>query len=131
MRRLFTSISSALLLLCALCIGCVHAPAVTQPPAVIAPGYLNQTDQQMGEALAAARAFYVHVQKDIAAGTYTPSATEKTALNVFGVAINTAEAAYIAYHASPNVVTEDTASQAVQAVQVQQTALNPEVPGVD
>jgi len=111
-------------------IGCTNPPTTTPPPAAVAPGYLNATDQQIGEALSAARAFYVSMQTAIQKGTYTPSVTEKTALNAFATAINTAEAAYIAYHANPNVVTEDAASNAVQAVQQQQTALQPTIPGV-
>lgn len=118
------------LLLGMLTAGCTNPATTTPPPAAVAPGYLNPTDQQMGEALSAARAFYTTIQTDITAGKYTPSATEKTALNAFAVAINTAEAAYIAYHASPSVVTEDAASRAVQAVQQQQTALEPTIPGV-
>jgi len=111
-------------------IGCTNPATTTPPPAAVAPGYLNATDQQIGEALSAARAFYVSIQTDIRKGTYTPSATEKTALNNFAAAINTAEAAYIAYHANPNVVTEDAASRATQAVQQQQTALQPSISGV-
>jgi len=111
--------------------GCTNPPAITPPPVALAPGYLNAADQQIGEALSGARAFYTHIQADIQKGTYTPTAAEKTALNNFATTLNTAQAAYIAYHANPNVVTEDAASNAVQAVQQQQTALQPSIPGVN
>jgi len=121
---------AALLLLVVGMIGCTNPATTTPPPAAVAPGYLNAVDQQIGEALSAARAFYVSLQASIQKGTYTPSAAEKTALNNFATTINTAEAAYIAYHANPNVVTEDAASRATQTVQQQQTALQPSIPGV-
>jgi hypothetical protein len=121
----------SLILAAILLTGCTNPPATTPPPAAIAPGYLNQTDQQMGEALAAARAFYTQIQTDIAKGTYTPSASEKTVLNAFATSLNIANAAYLAYHANPNPVTESTASQDVQKVTQQQTALQPTIPGVN
>jgi len=111
--------------------GCTNAPTTTPPPAALAPGYLNATDQQMGEALAAAHAFYVRIQTDVAAGKYVPSPTEKTALNNFAIALNTAQTLYLNYHASPSVVSEDAASRAVQNVQQQQSALTPTIPGVN
>lgn len=106
--------------------GC-GTPNTTPPPAALAPGYLSQTDQQMGEALAAAHAFYVQIQSDITAGKYTPSATEKTALNAFAASINAAQAAYLAYHASPTAANQTAASNAVQQVETQQATLQPEV----
>ena len=54
-------------------IGCTNPANTTPPPASLAPGYLNSTDQQMGEILAGAHAFYVQIQGDIAAGKHTPS----------------------------------------------------------
>jgi hypothetical protein len=118
------------LLLGMLTAGCTNPANTTPPPQALAPGYLNATDQQMGEALAAAHAFYVRIQTDVAAGKYTPSPVEKTALNNFAIALNTAQSLYLNYHASPSVVSEDAASHAVQNVQQQQAALQPTIPGV-
>jgi hypothetical protein len=115
--------SLPLLLCLALPIGCTTAPNTSQPPAAIAPGYLNATDQQLGEILSGARAFYVSIQQQSAAGKITLTPTEKTAFNAFATALNTAEAAYLSYHASPSVVTEDAASRAVQQAQTQQALL--------
>lgn len=128
MRRIAVFLGSLCIVL--LSIGCAHTPNTTQPPAAIAPGYLNQTDEDMGITLSGVRAFYSHLQQDIAKGTYTPSDAEKTALKSLYTAINTAEALYIAYHASPSIVTEDAANRAVQAAKQQQTALEPTIPGV-
>ena len=102
---------------------CTNPANTSQPPAAIAPGYLNIDDQHMGEILFGARAFYVSVQQQSAMGKVILTPTEKTTFNAFATALNTAEAAYLSYHASPSVVTEDAASRAVQQAQTQQALL--------
>lgn len=105
-------------------VGCVK-PNTTTPPAALAPGYTSPADQSMGEILAAAHGFYTKIQADVAAGTYTPSATEKTALNNFSQALNSAQVAYLAFH---NGVGGQAAAQtAVNQVQAQQTALQAQI----
>jgi hypothetical protein len=101
-------------------IGCVKATSTT-PAAALAPGYLNQADQVMGQSLVGAHAFYMTIQRDVASGKYTPSPTEKTTLNNFATALNTAQVIYVGYHAGVN--TESQAQAAVNAVTSQQTAV--------
>ena len=100
--------------------GCPSA-STTNPPAALAPGYLNAADQQMGEILAGARQFYVTIQQDSAAGKVTLSATEKLAFNDFGASINLAETIYLAYH--NGTATQATAQASVNVVQQKQSAL--------
>lgn len=95
----------------------------TTPPT--APGYLNQADQQMGTVLAAAHAFYQQIYTNIQQGTYTPSPTEKTALNQFGNTLNVAQGAYLAYHNGTG--SEVAAQTAVSQVQAQQAALQNQI----
>lgn len=128
MKRLAVLIASVLII--PLSFGCHTTPNTSQPPAALAPGYNNPTDKQIGEALASARAFYTRIQQDVAKGTYTPSDTEKAALNSFGITLNTANAAYLTYHANPTAANEATALKDSQQVQAQQTALQPTIPGV-
>lgn len=96
-----------------------------QPAQTLAPGYVNAADQSMGEILAAAHGFYTKIQADVAAGTYTPSATEKTALNNFSQALNSAQVAYLAFH--NGVGSQAAAQTAVNQVQAQQTALQAQI----
>ncbi len=86
-----------------------------------APGYANQADQQMGSILAGARAFYMSIQQQSAAGTMTLSATEKQAFNAFGLSLNAADTVYLAYHNGQ--ATQAQAQAAVTQVQSQQAAL--------
>ncbi len=111
----------AILALCLPLMLTACTPSTTQPP--LAPGYQNSADQQMGEILAGARAFYVSVQQQSAAGTMTLTPTEKTAFNTFGVSLNAAETVYLAYHSNPTPATQAAAQKAVDNVQAQQTAL--------
>ena len=74
-----------------------------------------------GEILSGARAFYISIQQQSAAGTLTLDATTKTAFNDFGVALNSAEAVYLAYH--NGTATQAAAQTAVNTVQSQQAAL--------
>ncbi len=99
----------------------------TANPATLAPGYLNSADESMGVALVGAHAFYATIQQDVAAGKYTPSATEKTALNNFATALNAAQILYIAYH--NGMATQAQTQAAVDAVTKQQAALQATVTG--
>lgn len=109
----------SLLLVAALAIsGCKPATGPTPP---LAPGYSNQADQTMGQTLAAAHAFYSQIQRDTAAGTFFPSPAEKTALNDFGVAINVAQTAYVAFHNGQG--TQAAAQTAIDQVVVKQTTV--------
>lgn len=101
-------------------LGCTPATTTTSPAAV-APGYLNAADQQMGQILAGARAFYTTIQQDSSAGKVTLSAIEKTAFNDFGVSLNTAETVYLAYHSG--TATQASAQAAVNTIQQKQSAL--------
>ncbi len=100
--------------------GCPSASTAT-PPAAVAPGYVNQADQQMGQILAGARSFYVTIQQDSLAGKVTLSPTEKQAFNDFGTSLNLAESVYLAFHAGTQ--TQAAAQNAVNTVQVKQAAL--------
>lgn len=99
-------------------IGCTPK---TTTPAQLAPGYNNQADQQMGEILSGAHAFYSRVQQDSASGAMVLTATEKQAFNAFGATLNGAQAVYLAYH--NGTATQAQAQAAVSQVQTQQAAL--------
>lgn len=102
--------------------GCPSSTATTPAtPAVLAPGYINSADQQMGELLAGARSFYTTIQQESLAGTLTLTATEKTAFNALGVSINAASTVYVAYH--QGTATEAQASAAIAMVKTKQAAL--------
>ena len=72
-------------------IGC--APTVNPPTAPqLGAGYNNQADQDMGTILSGARAFYVSIQQQSAAGNARPSARQsRQPFNDFGVSLNAAE----------------------------------------
>lgn len=93
----------------------------TTSTAPLAPGFNNATDQTIGEVLASAHAAYTRLQQDVVAGKWTPSATEKTALNSFALALNTADSTYLAYHNGTATLAQ--AQAAAQTVTDQQTAL--------
>jgi hypothetical protein len=119
MKRFAVSLSSGLLLLCML--GGCHTATITPPTTALAPGYLNAADQQMGEILSGARAFYTSIQTQSATGKITLTPAVKTSFNAFGVALNSAEAVYLAYH--NGTATQAAAQTAVNTVQSQQAAL--------
>jgi hypothetical protein len=100
--------------------GCKTATSTT-PPAALAPGFSSQADQTMDQVLVGAHAFYATIQADVASGKYTPSVTEKTALDSFALALNTAQTVYISFH--QGAATQAQAQAAVNAVSTQQTAL--------
>lgn len=100
--------------------GC-HAANSNTPPAALAPGFSSQADQTMDQVLVGAKKFYTDIQAQVVAGTYTPSATEKTSLNTFASALNTAQVVYIAFHGG--TATQAQAQAAVDSVTTQQTSL--------
>lgn len=100
-------------------IGCAQPKNVT--PVTVAPGYLNAADQQMGEILSGAHAFYQSIQQQTQAGTLTLGPTIKQDFNAFGVSLNAAQSVYLAYHAGS--ATQAQAQAAVTEVQTQQAAL--------
>src|ERR1017187_400972 len=79
-------------------------PASTSPTP-LAPGYINTADQQMGQILSGAHAFYQKIQQQSASGQMVLTSAQKQAFNDFGVGINAAQTIYLSYHAG-------TASQA-------------------
>src|SRR6202044_3829469 len=95
MKKITTVICLAVAL--AFPVGCKTATSTT-PPAALAPGFSSQADQTMDQVLVGAHSFYNSLQSQVGAGTYVPSPSELTALNNFGVALNAAEAIYIAFH---------------------------------
>lgn len=101
--------------------------STTPTTQTLAPGYTTQADQTMGETLAGAHSFYTTIQQDVASGKYTPSATEKTALNNFATSLNVAQTIYISYHAGQATLAQ--AQAAVNTVQTQQTTLQATITG--
>ena len=99
--------------------------ATTNPPT--APGYLNATDQTLGETLAAAHAFYQTLQQDAAAGKWTPSAAEKTSLNALASSLNVAQPLYLAYHSGSSTVTAAQVQTAVADVVSKQSAVQAQI----
>lgn len=124
MKKLFAALMISAVLMGPM--GCVKATSTT-PAAALAPGYQNQADQTMGQALVAAHAFYVTIQQDVASGKYTPSPAEKTTLNNFATVLNSAQIVYISYHAG--TATQAQAQASVNAVQAQQTAVQATLSG--
>jgi hypothetical protein len=124
------------LLLCLLIpLGCATATAPTPP---LAPGYLNLSDQQIGQILSGARTFYNTVQcetqtlnwsqaaqKCVADPTITKpmvlSVAEKAAFKDFMASLNAAETIHLAYHAG--TATLMAAQTATNTVQQKQSAL--------
>ena len=112
----------AMLAFLALAVGWMTAcTPTTTTPAQLAPGYQNSADQQMGEILSGAHAFYQSIQQQSQAGTLTLDPTTKSAFNQFGTALNAAQTVYLAYHAG--TATQAQAQTAVNQVQSQQAAL--------
>ena len=111
-----------LLILLALCLPLTACTPSTTPPAqALAPGYQNAADQQMGEILAGAHSFYDSIQQQSASGQLTLTTEQKTAFNAFGLALNSAQSVYLAYHGGQ--ATQAQAQTAVNSVQQQQAAL--------
>jgi len=105
-----------------LCFGIVACNTANPPnPVTLAPGYNNAADQQMGEVLSGARAFYSSIQQQSVAGTLVLTPTVKQSFNDFGVTLNAAESIYLSYHAGN--ATQAQAQTLVNTVQQQQAAL--------
>jgi hypothetical protein len=101
-------------------IGC--KPSANPPTAPqLAPGYNNAADQQMGEILSGAHAFYTSIQQQAQAGTLTLQPSVKAAFNAFGVSLNAAQTVYLSYH--QGTATQSQAQTAVDKVQSEQAAL--------
>jgi hypothetical protein len=109
-------------------LGCPAANTTT-PATALAPGFSSQADQTMDQVLVGAHTFYTTVQQDIASGKYTPSASEKVALNTFATALNTAQTIYINFH--NGTATQAQAQTAVNNLQTQQTALQSTITAVN
>ena len=121
--------------------GCATATAPTPPTA---PGYANQTDQQMGATLRAADGYYKTVQCETQGKNWkfgvgcvsdpnitSPmvlSVAEQTAMNDLMTALNLANAAYTGYHAGTQ--TEAAAQAAINTASVKQSAAQALIPGV-
>ena len=118
MKKLFAALALSAALMGPM--GCVKATSTT-PAAALAPGYQNTADQQMGEILAGAHAFYNSIAQQSAAGTLTLTPAVKLAFNSFGVTLNAAQTGYLSYHAG--AATQAQAQAQVNAVQQQQAAL--------
>jgi hypothetical protein len=113
-KKFFCLIAIALCLPLAAC----KTAQTTQP---LAPGYTSQADETIGRSLAAARGYYVQIQSDIQSGKYKPGATELAAYNSFGLTLNTAEVAYLAFHNGTGTLLA--AQSAANQVATQQAAL--------
>jgi hypothetical protein len=100
-------------------VGCKTSNPTT--PAQLAPGYNNAADQQMGEILAGAHAFYTSIQQQVEANQMGMTPELKAQFNTFGVNLNAAQNVYLAYHAG--TATQAQAQTAVNTVQSQQAAL--------
>lgn len=95
--------------------GCKSA-SFTLPPTALAPGYSSAADQQMGQAMAALRAGDYAATTSYLSLTPSQQAAEKSALNNFTTAVNTADTLYLAYHAGVTVANPNPPSTAqVQA----------------
>ena len=86
-----------LLCLCLPLAGCPTA-STTTPPAALAPGYTSQFDEKAGQALAAAHAMVSKAVADYLSLSVAQQAADKPILNSFVVAVNTADAVYLAFH---------------------------------
>ena len=107
-------------------VGCVKTNTAT-PTQALAPGYVNQADQVMGQTLVAAHSFYATIQADVASGKYKPGPVEKTTLNNFATTLNAAQIVYISYHAGQ--ATQAQAQAQVNAVSAAQTAVQSSLQG--
>ncbi len=82
----------------ALCLGLSGCPNASAPTPPTAPGYQSATDQQFGQALAAARALANQAVIDYGKLTAAQQAPIKNALNAYVAAVNAADATYQAFH---------------------------------
>lgn len=109
-------------ILLALALPLAGCPVVTAPTPPLAPGYSSQTDQSLGEALAALNAFVAH-ERTVNYPNLIPAmqAAEKPYLNGLIAATNAASAAYTAFHAGTGTL--DAAQTAMSNAQTAQSNL--------
>lgn len=108
-----------LCLMCCVLTGCT--PNTAAPSAATAPGYTSQSDQQIGEALAAVNAFVNQEKVNYQAMTSVQQGKEKAALNALIASVNAANSAYTGYHAGTGTL--DQAQSALTGAQNAQAAL--------
>lgn len=108
------------LLSLALLTGCKTATSTTAPQA-LAPGYSSSTDQTLGETLAALNGFATQESANYQTASADIKAAEKAPLNAFILAVNLANASYVAYHSGTQ--TQAQAQAAVTNAQSAQTTL--------
>ncbi len=99
-------------------LGCHPATSSTTPPAALAPGALNQFDQQTYQALTTAHAFALSA----ASNDQTLTRAQKQALNQFISALNAADMLYAAYHAG--TATQEAMQAAQTSVTTQETSFS-------
>ncbi len=119
MKRIL--ISTALALGLCMSVGCKTVTAPTAPQ-TLAPGYINGQDQTMGKVLAGVHAYIAKMQAQISDNTFTPSATDKQALNALIATADAAYQTYNSYHAG--AATEAAAQTAVNTAYAQQQAVS-------
>ena len=102
--------------------GCPTA-STTTPPAALAPGYTSQFDEKAGQALGAAHALVSKAVLDYPTLSPTQQAAEKSVLNAFVIAVNTADSVYLAYHSGSATQSQvQTALNSVSTAQTNYTA---------
>jgi hypothetical protein len=100
--------------------GCPNA-STTTPPAALAPGYSSQADQTLGQSLAAIVAFTNQEKLNFAALQPDKQSAERPYLNALILAVNTADTAYLAFHAGTQTLVQ--AQAALSQAQTAQTQL--------
>lgn len=130
-------------LVLALALSAVAGCKTVSAPTPVAPGYLNATDQQLGQTLRGARDFYRTIQcetqgqnfqeltdtcvPDTTIQKLTLTPTEKTSFTVLAASINSAEVVYQQYHLGQATLAQ--VQTAVQTVTQQQSALQSTLTG--
>jgi hypothetical protein len=108
----------------ALSTGC-HVNAALPPPP---PGAVNATDALANEILQPIAAFASALSKQVQAGTITLTGTQREALDALNAAVNTADAAEIAYHNSGGSTSATALTAALTAVQQSFATLEGQLP---
>ncbi len=106
----------ALLCLLILPMGC-HSTTAATPP--LAPGYVDPTDQTLGQTLSALNAFVVQEKSHFNSLTVDQQAKERPVLNPLIDAVNVANSVYRAFHAG--TANEAAASAAISQAQATQS----------
>lgn len=100
--------------------GCKTASSTTAPQS-LAPGYQSALDQTLGETLSALNGFATQESANYQTASADIQATEKAPLNAFILAVNLANASYVAYHSGTQ--TQAQAQSAITNAQSAQTTL--------